>query len=288
MSTDKVVSSWSLHRTLGRFTAGDLRATRGASGERPADRFVARIEPSAAADGALELLALPAELRRRGFDGVQLVHFHLPSRAPEYLAALRTALEENDVRLDTFLVDDGDLTHPSDPEANEDWISEWLTDAEALGATRARVIAGRSAPSAETISQSAAGLRRLAAGHPQLRIVIENWHELTPDARSVNEILDAAGDELGLLVDLANWTGPTTCDELAAVAGRAETCHAKCHVGDVGFAEESTGVRDYLDALRAIRGAGFSGSLALVYDGADPDEWSMLDRQHKVTGTVFG
>lgn len=236
----------------------------------------------------MELLELPAELARRGYDGVQLVHFHLPSRAPEFLGALRAELDRHRVRLDTFLVDDGDFTHPSDPEANEDWISEWLTDAAALGARRARVIAGRSAPSEATIAQSAAGLRRLAAAHPDVRIVVENWHEMTPDARTMNAILDAAGDSVGLLVDLANWTGPTTCDQLAAIAGRAETCHSKCHVGDDGFVPDSAGVRDYLDALRAIKGAGFAGSLALVYDGADPDEWAMLERQNDVTTSVFG
>lgn len=285
--TEKVVSTWSLHRALGRFKAGDVRSTRGRSASRAAERFVARISPAPADDGAMDLLELPSRLSQHGYDAVQIVHFHLSSRDPSYLAELRSELDRNGMRLDTFLVDDGDLTHPTDAAADEDWISEWLEDAEVLGALRARVIAGRSAPTQETIAHSAAGLRRLAQAHPGLRVVFENWLEMTPGSSAVNAIVDAAGDSVGLLVDLANWTGPSTCDELAAIAGRAETCHAKCRVGDTGFAAESSAVREYVDALSTIRDVGFTGSLALVYDGADPDEWRMLDDEFALVQQVF-
>ena len=217
---------------------------------------------------------------------MQLVHFHLASRDRGYLAELRSELTRANVLLDTFLVDDGDLTHATDALADEDWISEWIDDAVLLGARRVRVIAGRSDPSPQTIAQSAAALKRLSAAHSDVRIVIENWHELTPDAASVNSILDAAGDSIGLLVDLANWSGPGVCDELARIAGRAETCHAKARLGS-GAEGDRDGIRGYIAALEAIRGAGFSGSLALVYDGVDSDEWNMLELEYEVVRSVF-
>ncbi|HWD61460.1 MAG TPA: sugar phosphate isomerase/epimerase, partial [Humibacter sp.] len=109
----------------------------------------------------------------------------------------------------------------------------------------------------------------------------------TPDSTSVNAILDEAGDSVGLLIDLANWSGPSTCDELAAITSRAETCHAKCRVDETGFGAHSTAVHEYLDALNAIRDNGFTGSLALVYDGADPAEWHMLDQEYALMRQVF-
>lgn len=243
----KAVSSWSLHRTL---TAG------------------------------LSLLDLPGELARRGFDTVQLCHFHLSSREPDYLDELRSALGSAGVSLDCLLVDDGDLTG-DDAAAAESWIAGWLGVAERLGARRARVIAGRSAPSPDTLEASAAALLRLARGH-SVRVVTENWHELLPDAASVRELFALVGDEVGFLVDLGNWTGPDKYDQLAAVAARAETCHAKAHSHADGL-----DVEDYRRSLTVLRDAGFTGPLALVYDGPDPDEWAGLDAESAVVGQVF-
>ena len=232
MTTPKVVSSWSLHRTLGNFVAGDLAETRGAASA----RFVGTMAPRPADAGALQLLELPAELRRHGFDGVQLVHFHLPSRDPRYLAELAAELTRHGVRLDTFLLDDGDLTHPTDAEAHVGWMSEWISDAELLGARRVRVIAGRSRPSGETIARSARGMRQLAQGHPGVRIVFENWLDMTPDVPSVQALLDQVGAGVGLLVDLANWSGPDVPERIAAIGG-----HLPREVRDRTFAQRRRG-----------------------------------------------
>jgi sugar phosphate isomerase/epimerase len=247
-----VVSTWSLHRTLETVT----------------------------------LLELPALLAAHGYDAVQIVHFHLAGRDPGYLAELRSELAHHHLALDTFLVDDGDLTRSIGAAADEDWISEWIADAALLGAPRARIIAGRSAPTPHTIVQSAAALKRLAVAHPHMRLVIENWHELTPDAASVNAILDATEGSVGLLVDLANWSGPNVCEELGRIANRAETCHAKARIGSNTEAD-AEGARNFVAALEAIRTAGFTGSLAMVYDGPDPDEWGMLEREREIITGVF-
>lgn len=262
----KAVSSWSLHRTLGRFVA-------------PASMRLGSI-PVGGTPG-LALLDLPAQLASRGYDTLQLCHFHLPSRDLGYLSELRAALASAEISLDALLIDDGDLTDPTDGADHEAWISEWIDTADLLGARRARVIAGRRPPEPEAIAASAAGLARLARRH-DVRVVTENWHELLPDAESVLSLLDQSGDDVGLLIDLGNWRGRDKYEQLAAVAGRAETCHAKCH----GTPPELE-LDDYRASLAVLRDAGYDGPLALVYDGSDPDEWQWLESEHAVVDEVF-
>lgn len=272
----KAVSSWSLHRTLGSFRAVDPVA-------------VPRVASSpVGGTPGLALLDLPAELQRRGYDTVQLCHFHLPTRSPGYLAELRSALAEASVTLDAVLVDDADLVDPHDAATHLGWVSGWLDDAVALGARRARVIAGRSTPTPDLLAASARQLSRLAQDHPEIRVVTENWLELLPDAASVQTLFEHLDAEVGLLVDLGNWTGPGKYAELAAVAGLAETCHAKCHDVDVDVTSEGPvpDDDDYRRSLQVLLDAGFDGPLALVYDGPR-DEWTALERQHAVTGEVF-
>ncbi|MBI4900350.1 MAG: sugar phosphate isomerase/epimerase, partial [Actinobacteria bacterium] len=93
------VHDWSLHRTLGRFVSDHANPPGASGGMRPT-------EPDA---GALALLDLPSELAARGYDTVQLCHFHLPSRDRSYLDELRSALGDAGIALDALLVDAGDL-----------------------------------------------------------------------------------------------------------------------------------------------------------------------------------
>lgn len=264
----KAVSSWSLHRTLGTYRSGDAPG---------------RAEPPAPPGAGLSLLDLPAELAGRGYDTVQLCHFHLPSRDQTYLAELRSALTAASITLDAVLIDDGDLTGPAATEADLPWISGWIDDAEALGATRVRVIAGQQAPTPERLTTSGQRLAGLADRHPGVRVVTENWLALTPGPDEVNAVLDAAGDRVGLLIDLGNWTGPGKYAQLAAIAPRAETCHAKCH-----FAADRPDRDDFTESLRTLRTAGYTGPLALVYDGTEPGEWAALDVQQAIAAEVFG
>lgn len=266
----KAVSTWSLDRTLGSFRSIDPVT---------ADRTAARpLRPSR----GLPLLDLPAELHRRGFDAVQLVHFHLPAREPGYLDELRAALAEASVTLDAVLIDGGDLVHPDAAGEHEAWIDGWLDDAVRLGACRARVVAGKAAPTPERLRAAGQRLAGLAAWHPDVRVVTENWHALTPDAMSVHCLLDAAGGSVGLLIDLANWKGEDRHEQLASIAPLAETSHAKCRFDAAGLDAE-----DYRRTLAVLRDAGFTGPLALVYDGPDPDEWAALEWEHRLARSVF-
>jgi sugar phosphate isomerase/epimerase len=266
----RAVSSWSLHRTLGRFVAADSTV-----------HGSPMFDPPASPSG-LALLDLPAELRKHGYDTVQICHFHLPSRTPAYLAELRAALLASDIELDALLVDHGDLTDPADADLTEAWIGDWLDVAAALGARRARLSAGRSAPTAETMRESATRLARLATTHPDVRVVTENWMEMMPNADTVRTLLEATGDSVGLLIDLGNWSGPDKYQELAAIAPFAESCHAKCH-----FTGDETGFDDFRRSLQILRDAGYDGPLALIYDGSDDNEWAMLDTEYEIVQGVF-
>jgi len=264
----RAVSTWSLNRTLGRFVGPGSAITGG--DRRPP------------APGALSLLELPAALKAHGYDTLHLCHFHLPSREPEYLEQLRAALVASGITLDMLLVDGGDLTS-DDPDRDEAWIGETLEVAVALGATRARVGAGEATPTPQRLQDSAERLARLAAAHPGVRVVTENWKSMLPDADSVLTVLDAAGDGVGLLIDLGNWSGPDKYDQLARIAPRAEDCHAKCR-----FTADGPDREDYLRSLRVLADAGYSGPLALIYDGPSDDEWAGLDLEHEIVQEVFG
>jgi sugar phosphate isomerase/epimerase len=196
---------------------------------------------------------------------------------------LRAALDTSGVTLDALLIDDGDLVSRDGAEAAEAWIGEWLETAIALGARRARVGAGKAAPSPDTIRASATRLVRLAASHPDIRVVTENWWAMLPDADATLSLLQETGDAVGLLIDLGNWSGPDKYEELARIAPFAETCHAKCRFSASGPDRE-----DFRRSLQVLADAGFDGPLALIYDGPDDDEWACLDIEYGMVTEVFG
>jgi sugar phosphate isomerase/epimerase len=267
-SPAKAVHSWSLFRTLGRYVAPGSMP----SGDLPEG-----------GGGGLSLLDLPAELGRRGYRSVQLCHFYLSSRRTSYLTEVRTAFGEAGVEIECLLIDDGDLTHPTDGAEQAAWISTWIEAAEHLGAPRVRVPAGKQPPSTDTLQLSAGRLNQLAHEHPEVRLVTENWHALLPDAASVNTLLDLASDRIGFLIDLGNWTGPDKYDELAAVARRAETCQAKAATDAAGAINE----HDFRSSLAVLRKASYTGPLAMVYTGADDDEWTKLDEVYSIVTSTF-
>jgi hypothetical protein len=267
-SPTKALHTWSLFRTLGRYVA---------PGSMPSGGLPESAGPPPA------LLELPAELARHGYRSAQLCHFYLSRRDPAYLAEVRAAFAEAEVTLECLLVDDGDLAHPTDGDAQRDWVSSWLEVAEELGTARARVVAGQQRPEEATLAASARRLRELTDRHRDLRLVTENWHALLPDAATVVDLLDRTEGQVGFLVDLGNWKGPHRHADLGAVAGRAESCQAKVHTRPDGRLD----LEEYRTSLEILAGAGYTGPLALVHDGPDPDEWGRLEDAYAVVRSVF-
>lgn len=250
------VSTWSLHRTLGR----------------PSGYGPDHAQPSAPAVG-LPLIQLPEKLATFGIHTLEICHFHLPSTDPGYLHELRAALESAGIELFSLLVDGGDLTDPTHADRDQAWIAGWLEVAAALGAARSRVIAGRSAPSDDVLAQSVARLAELAgrAEALGLRLMTENWLGMMATPAQVLSVLDRLEGRLGLCADFGNWSGAQKYADLAAILPRAESCHAKAHFGRDGIDRE-----DYVRCLELTRTAGFAGPYTLIYDGPDPDEWAGL------------
>lgn len=268
MATPRLsVSTWSLHRQLGKpgFTG-------------PAHDLQIPVETHN--KGPIPLLELPARVAEFGINTLEICHFHLPSVEKTYLAELRAALTSADVELFSLLIDDGDITHPSDAERDIAWIEKWIDIAGELGATCARVIGGKADPSAETVAQSRAVLAQLTerADTAGIRLMSENWFSIFSTPENVNTILGGLDGKVGLCLDFGNWRGDTKYEDLAAIASWAESCHTKAHFA----APREMDTEDYVQCLDLAQKAGFAGPHTLIYDGPGDDEWEGLALEREV------
>ena len=264
-SADRIaVSTWSLHRLLGTTYQHDLTTTEIGPGE---DTY---------GEGSESLLGLPSVLANHGYHRLEIVSFHMRSRDPVYLSELRDQLKISNVTLQTLLVDAGDITHPEHGARDEAWIGSWFEIASALGAENVRVIAGKQAPTTETINRSVAALTRLAdlnAGS-SVRLVTENWFDLLSTPAVVHEVLDRLEGRVGLLGDFGNWSGESKYEDLASIFSRAELCHAKA-----SFASGQLDEADYGACIGAAEEAGYKGPYTLIFDADHPSEWSGLAQE---------
>ncbi len=263
MPLQLAVSTWSVHRELGITYQ-----------QSPSDSS-GGIEPTYG-PGKLKLTALPAELARRDITRAEVCHFHLANRDPAYLATIREAFAKSGVVIQTLLIDDGDITHPQNRARDTAWIATWIEAAAALGAENARVIAGKSKPTAATLALSVEGLRTLGQiGRTHgVRIVTENWLDMTPGPREVHHILDGLGPDVGFLVDTGNWDGPSKYADLTSIYARAELSHTKCSFG----ADRTMDQEDYRLCLATAIEAGYSGPHTLIFEG-EGDEWRGVDME---------
>lgn len=273
------VSTWSLHRTLGRppFTGPDSPEN---------------MTNNSTVNGALPLLELPARLREFGIHKLEICHFHIPTRDSAYLQQLRDALETSDITLWQLLIDGGDITHPEHAGRDIAWIKSWIDTASTLGATRVRVSGGKAEPSADAFKRSNAALAELAdyAADRNVRLLTENWQTLLSTPEAVFAVLDGL-DHVGLLADLGNWSGPTKYDDLAQILPRAESCHAKADFaamenGTTAIADSMDRI-DYTRCLEICQAADFRGPYSLIYDGPNADEWAGLRAEMDVVAAYL-
>lgn len=265
------VSTWSLHRTLGRPPIYGPDAARPAWTPPP---------------DALPLAHLPAKLADFGIHTLEICHFSLSSTAPDSLAELRAALDQAGVELWALLIDGGDMTHAQHGARDLAWIEGWLPVAAALGARNVRVVAGMQPPTDRTVDAAVTGLRRLvdtAAAHG-VGVMTENWHALMDSPTPVISILDRLQGQVGLCFDFGNWRGPHKYDDLAAIAAYADSCHAKCAFDASGVPDAD----DYTRCLEIVDAADFAGPYTLIYDAADDDEWHGLAVERALVAPFLG
>ncbi len=258
------VSSWSVHRALGVFHPNA-----------PGNDVPGQAGPRWGA-GTLTLMELPAAIAKRGIDHLQICHFHLETRDPTYLGEVRAALSDADVTLSTLLIDDGDITHPSEHKRDRDWIGKWIDAAAALGAKAARVIAGKQQPTPETLARSVEGLKELGRRGAGLgvRVTTENWLQLLASPKEVHHVLDRLDGTVGFMADFGNWktAGPQKYEELASIFARSEDTHAKAW-----FPDEKIDGEDFGRCLDAAKRAGYCGPYTLIYEDKGDDEWSAVE-----------
>lgn len=261
------VSTWSLHRQLGR---PDFYG--------PQDEK--QIPVATHGNGELSLLEVPARVAKFGINTLELCHFHIPSLDKGYLNELRGALKAANVELFSLLIDHGDITHPKCADQDLVWIGEWIDTAGILGATCARAIAGKAAPSADTLEMSRTGLEKLAehADANGVRLMTENWFSILSTPENVLTLLDGLEGKVGLCLDFGNWQGETKYTDLKAIAPRAESCHTKAHFLSPGKMDRD----DYVRCLDLTQDVGFSGPHTLIYDGPGDDEWKGLSIEREV------
>lgn len=272
--TDRfAVSTWSLHRALG-----------GTYPYEPGGTTTPARQPTYG-EGSVELIDLPKQFAEHGIFRIEICSFHLPSRSAAYIADLRKAFETAGVKIQTLLIEDGDLSNPETAERDADWMAGWIEIAVALGAENMRVIAGKEQPNDETLGRAETHLRRLAeqlAG-TGIRLVIENWFSLLPGPVEVNRVLDALNGKLGLNGDFGNWHGSGKYADLAKIMGRAELCHAKAHYSETGLDAE-----DYIRCVELSVAVGYKGPFTLIYDSSfHENEWSGILEERNCIASVL-
>lgn len=258
------VSTWALHPLLGTVAPG-----------RPGDPDATLMRPS---EGTLDLLDVPAALAAHGYKTMELCHFHIPDRSPEYLAQLRARIEDAGVELWSLLIDDGDITDPVSADRDREWVQGWIDDASRLGARCVRVIAGKQPCTPEALARSVAAFKLLTmeAYVRGVRVLTENWFQTVPDPAAVDAILQPMGGSVGLNFDFGNWSGDDKYTRLEAIADYAEGCHAKCD-----YKDGAPVVDDFVRCLEITKAAGFSGPYTLVH-GEGGRVWESLDEQRAI------
>ncbi|OXM82792.1 sugar phosphate isomerase/epimerase family protein [Paenibacillus rigui] len=265
------VSTWSLHRLL-----GPLRWT-----EWDAEQEIHIIREQAQPQ-VLTLLELPAEAARRGFQALEVCHFHFPSLEPAYLEALRAAFAEAGISFDTLLLDYGNLTSEDMKRRSADLelIRSWIDAASLAGAKQIRIIAGEAVPTDdEAIRLSAETLGGLSdyAGPKGVRVITENFRSLTSTGASCIRLLELSDECVGMITDFGNFKEPSKYDEFLLTLPHSVTVHAKAHYDENGYPDEA----EFIRCLDTLRTADYNGAVALIYDGPG-DMWEGLERIRRI------
>ncbi len=261
------VSTWSLHRLLGplHWTIWDAEAS--------THRTNVQDQPQ-----LLTLLNLPGEAAKRGYQAVEVCHFHFPSTETAYLEQLRQAFSDAGVSLDTLLLDYGDLTATDEVRlaADRSLYRQWIDIASLCGAKQIRLIAGEAQPADDTATRrSAAALSELAkyAASRNVRVITENFKQLTSTGENCLKLLALTGDAVDMITDFGNFSEPAKYEEIAMTVPYSVSVHAKAAYDGSGFPDEA----EFIRCLESVAATDYDGAFVLIYDGPG-DMWEGLDR----------
>lgn len=270
------LSTWSLHRNLGPL------------------RWTVWNEENGIHDTSIQdqpqihsLLELPAAAARRGYQAIEVCHFHFPSTEPDYLAQVKQAFEAAGLSFDTLLLDYGDITSANDQRVTADLvlIRNWIEVASLCGAKQIRVVAGEAPPTdEEALSLSAARLSELAdyGITVGVKVVTENFKSLTSTGASCMKLFGQWGEHAATITDFGNFHGPLKYEEIALTTPLSVSVHVKPQYDENGFPDEAE-LRKCLDTVTS---AGFNGAFVLIYDGPG-DMWEGLERVKQIASAYI-
>lgn len=269
------ISTWSLHRILGplHWTIWDT--------ETKTHQTRVQDQPQ-----VITLLGLPAEAASKGYQAIEVCHFHFPSTAPDYLNQLRSSFNDAGVQFDTLLLDYGDLTTTDDERRSADLklMQEWIDIASLCGAKQIRIVAGEASPTDDqAIQRSAAALAELAryATPKNVHVITENFKALTSTADSSLKLLEHAGEHVGFITDFGNYhTDKVT--EIGETAPLSVSVHVKPTYDDDGYPN----VEELISYLNKVKEVGYEGAYVLIYDGPG-DMWEGLERVKTIVKPIL-
>ncbi|WP_053376157.1 sugar phosphate isomerase/epimerase family protein [Paenibacillus sp. FJAT-27812] len=261
------ISTWSLHRNLGplRWTAWDEKTSTPITNEQEQPQVIT-------------LLELPGEAAARGYQAIEVCHFHFPSTEPAYLEQLRNAFNAAGIKFDTLLLDYGDLTTTDATRKSADLslIRHWIDTASLSGAKQIRIVAGEAQPTdEEALQASADSLAELAqyAVSKGVRVITENFKALTSTSDSSLKLLAQAGEHVGFITDFGNYHGEGKLAEISATAPLSVSVHVKPTYDPDGFPDTD----ELITYLNQVQEVGYNGAYVLIYDGPG-DMWEGLNR----------
>ncbi|MHA6483505.1 sugar phosphate isomerase/epimerase family protein [Paenibacillus sp. strain BS8-2] len=261
------ISSWSLHRCLGPLywtTWDDSSKTQSISLQEQPE--------------LMSLLDLPAEAASRGLSYLELCHFHFPTREEAYLTSLRSAFTNAGITFHTLLIDYGDISSPDPVRRDSDlsYLKGWIETAATAGAAAVRIVAGEQpAGDTEAIRRSALSLMELSryAAPLGVRVVTENFRDLTSTVDSWREVLGETNGEVPTIVDFGNLAKSEKEAGIIYGAPIAHTFHAKPEYLDNGSVNEES-----LTKLLVLAGSGNEEApISIIFD-RDGDMWDGIER----------
>jgi sugar phosphate isomerase/epimerase len=234
-------------------------------------------------DKTMTLLEMPAVCKSLGVETIELVSTFFESQSAQYLNQLRSAIQEQGLRVRNIAVDMGNIANPDDVVRRTDIeaLKQWFHVAKAVGSEAIRINSGPASPDdREAIERIVEGYRELAAeaAHTGVYLLIENHGGASADPKNIQAFLDRAGSPwFRACPDTSNFTNDTWEEGMRIMAPRAFSCHVKVHTYSADgkqswtWRDGQTRSYDLKRCLQILKEAGYEGPLC-VEAGASATE----------------
>jgi sugar phosphate isomerase/epimerase len=238
---------------------------------------------------SMTLLDLPGACAALGVSTIELVSTFFESQHAKYLNQVRSAIEQQGLKVRSIAVDQGDIANPDEATRRTDIeaLKQWFHVARAVGSQSIRVNSGAASPDdTAAIDRITAGYRELAdeAEHTGVRLMIENHGGASADPQNIKTFLERVNSESFMACpDTANFVGDTWEQGMQIMAPRAFSCHVKVYTYEPDGVQRWTGrdgqVRTYdlRRSLAILKQAGYRGPLCIEAGGRDDESQSGRD-----------